>query len=73
MLEIGRKDEQYLLINGQFGRILLTGSAIKMSGFISMCFLAFCRNKRERDREGFSKEREREWEIDWTKIFKNRD
>lgn len=40
-----------------------------------MCFLAFCRNKRERDREVFFflKEGKREWERDWTKIFKNRD
>lgn len=31
-----------------------------MSGFISMCFLAFCRNKRERYREGFFLKRGKE-------------
>lgn len=53
-LEIGRKDEQCLLINDHFERRLLTWKCHQnMSGFISMCFLEFCRDMRERDREGF--------------------
>jgi len=36
-----------------------------------MCFLASCRSKREREWEDLKKrEGKREWERDWTEIFK---
>lgn len=44
------------------------------SGFMSMCFLALCRNRREKEWEDFKKERERESgrEIEQS-FFQNRD